>query len=129
MSEIPEKRKYKRIEKQYITRLRIKPDEAQDMDSKDWDMVAVNDLGAGGIYFHVSRKLEIGTNLDLRIGFSVTVPPIECRGVITRVKKHPNHSVFGIATEFTEIDEHTKEMINKIALSEDPDDRFLYDKE
>ncbi len=129
MNEISDKRKYKRIEKQYIARFRIKPDEAQDKIPTDWDMVAVNDLGAGGIYFHLSRKLEIGTNLDLRIGFSVTVPPIECEGVVTRIKKHPNHSVFGIATEFTEIDEHTKEMVNKIALSEDPDDQFLYDKE
>ncbi len=129
MNEISDKRKYKRIEKQYIARLRIKPDDAQDMDSKDWDMVAVNDLGAGGVYFHVSRKLEIGTNLDLRIGFSVTIPPIECRAIVTRVKKHPNHSVFGIATEFTEIDEHIRVMINRIALSEDPDDQFLYDKE
>jgi len=129
MDETSEKRKYKRIEKQYITRFRIRPDEAQDMDSKDWDMVALNDLGAGGIYFHVRKNLEIGTILDLKISFSISIPPIECRGAVTRVKKHANHSVFGIATAFTEIDEDIKEMINKNAPFVKPDDQFLYDKE
>ena len=98
MDETSEKRKYKRIEKQYITRFRIRPDEAQDMDSKDWDMVALNDLGAGGIYFHVRKNLEIGTILDLKISFSISIPPIECRGVVTRVHKHPNfscHCIYG----------------------------------
>jgi hypothetical protein len=128
MNEISEKRKYKRIEKQYIARFRIKPDEAQEKVPIDWDMVAVNDLGAGGIFFHVSRNLKIGTTLDLKIGFSVSMPPIECRGVVTRVRKHPNFSVFGIATEFTEIDDHIKKMINKTALFAGPDDQFLFNK-
>ena len=57
MYEISEKRKYKRIEKPYITRFRIKPYKNQDVVSKDWNMVAANDLGAGGIYFNFSRTL------------------------------------------------------------------------
>ncbi len=128
MDKISEKRKYKRIKRQYIARLRIKPDEAQDMIPTDWDMVAVNDLGAGGIYFHDRRNLEIGTIMDLKIVFSISILPIECRGVVTRVKEHPKYSVFGIATEFTEIDEHIKEMINKTALFVNPDDHFLFNK-
>ncbi len=130
MNENSEKRKYKRIKKQYIARLRIKPDEARDMDSKDWDEVALNDLGAGGIYFHVKRELEIGTILDLKISFFVDIPPldismtpIECRGVVLRVKKHPNLPVFGIAAEFTEIDEQMKEMINQTAPFVTPDNQ------
>ena len=78
MYEISERRKYKKIKKQYIARLRIKPDEAQYMVPTDWELVAVNDLGAGGIFFHVRRNLKIGTTLDLKIGFSISVPPIEC---------------------------------------------------
>ncbi len=128
MHEISEKRKCKRIKKQYIARFRIKPDEAQDMVPTDWDMVAVNDLGAGGIFFHDRRKLEIGTTLDLKIGFCVSMPPIECKGVVIRVYKHPNFSKFGIATEFTEIDAHIKEMINKTALFVNPEDKFLFNK-
>ncbi len=115
MYEISENRKYKRIEKPYITRFRIKPYGNQDVVSKDWNMVAANDLGAGGISFNFIRTLETGTALDLKIGFSTSIPPIECRGVVIRVKTHPNTSIFGIATAFTEIDEHIKEMINKTA--------------
>jgi PilZ domain len=128
MSEISEKRKYKRIIKQYIARFRIKSGETQDMLLTDWDMVALNDLGAGGIFFHDRRNLELGTTLDLKIGLSVSLPPIECRGVVIRVHKHPNFSIFGIATEFTEIDANIKEMINKAALFVNPDNKFLYNK-
>ena len=132
MNEISEKRKYKRIEKQYIARLRIQPDKAQDKDSKDWEEVTLNDLGAGGIYFHVRRNLEIGTILDLKISFiidippiDISIPPIECRGVVLRVKKHPNLPVFGIAVEFTEIDEQMKEVINQTAPFVTPDNQSL----
>ncbi len=136
MNETPEKRKYKRIEKQYIARFRIKPDEAQDMDPKDWDGVALNDLGAGGTYFHVRRNLKVGTIMDLKISFYTSIPPIEisitsieCRGVVLRVKKHPNFPVFGIATEFTEIDDYIKKLINISAPFVKPDNQFLYDRE
>lgn len=128
MYEISEKRKYKRIKKQYIARIRIKPGEAQDITPSDWDMVALNDLGAGGIFFHDKRNLKIDTTIDLKISFSVSMPPIECRGVVTRVHKHPNFSIFGIATEFMEIDANIKEMINRAALFVNPDNKFLYNK-
>jgi hypothetical protein len=110
-----ERRKFKRVEKPYITRFRIRPDEVQDMVQTDWDMVAVNDLCAGGVFFNASRNLEIGTILDLKISFSKSTPPIKCVGKVARVKKHLNTLIFGIVTEFTEADEHIKEMINKTA--------------
>ena len=53
--------------------------------------------------------------------FPISIPPIECRGVVNRVKKHPNYSIIGIATAFTEIYEHIKEMRNKTALLVAPD--------
>ena len=107
MYDIAEKRKFKRIEKPYMTRFRIKP-------AGTWDMVAVNDLGAGGIFFNSSNNLEVGTILDIRIGFSRSVPAIKCDGVVTRVIKHPDTFIFGIGTVFSRIDEHVKEMINKV---------------
>ena len=115
MYEISEKRKYKRIEKPYLARLRIKPDEVQDMLPTDWDMVAVNDLGAGGVFFNSSNNLEVGTILDLKIGFSKSTPDIKCDGVVTRVIKYPDTFIFGIGTAFSKIDEHIKEMINRVA--------------
>jgi len=64
-----EKRKYLRIEKPYMARFRVNPYEHSGAVSTDWDMVAVNDLGAGGIFFNSSNDLKIGTILNLKIGF------------------------------------------------------------
>ncbi len=108
MYDIAEKRRFKRIEKPYMTRFRIKQ-------AGTWDMVAVNDLGAGGVFFNSSNNLEVGTILDLKIGFSTYTPSIKCDGVVIRVTKQPNTSIFGIATAFSKIDEHVREMINKVA--------------
>ena len=77
---------------------------------KDWDMVAVNNLGAGGIFFLARKSLEIGTVLDLKIGFSTTTPSIKCIGKVVRVKRHLDTFIFGIGIEFTRIDEHIKEL-------------------
>lgn len=51
--------------------------------------------------------------MDLKIGFSTSMPLIKCDGIVIRVKKHPHTFIFGVATAFTEIDEHEKEMIKK----------------
>ena len=121
MYKVSENRKYKRIEKPYITRFRIKPYETKDMVSTDWDMVAVNNLGAGGIFFHTRSSLEIGTTLDLKIGFSKYIPRIKCIGRVNRVKRLLGTSIIGIAIEFTEIDDHVKEILNKTALFMNPE--------
>ena len=76
-------------------------------------MVGVNDLGARGLFFNSSNNIEIGTELELKIGFSTTTTPVKCMGIVMRVKKHPHTSIFGIATTFTEIEEHEKEMIDR----------------
>ena len=105
---IRERRRFKRVEKPYITRFRVKPDEVQDVVPTDWDMIAVNDLCAGGVFFNASRNLEIGTILDLRISFSTSTHPVKCVGRVARVKKHLNTFIFGIVTEFTEADDKCK---------------------
>ncbi len=110
-----EKRKYIRIEKPYMARFRVKLDRDPGVVSAGWDMVAVNDLCAGGVFFNSSSNLEIGAILNLKIGFSKTTPSIKCEGIVTRVINHPNSFIFGVATVFTKIDEHIKEMINKVA--------------
>ncbi len=113
MSEISERRKYQRVEKPIIIRFRIRPQKAQALAPSDWDMVGVNDLSARGLFFNSSYNLEIGTVLDLRIGFSTSTAPVKCKGIVTRVKKNPDTSIFGIATAFTEIEECEKEMIDR----------------
>ena len=111
MYKIPEQRKYVRIEKPYITRFRVKP--CDDIVTKDWDTVAVINLCAGGIFFYSGTNLEVGTILDLKIGFSRSHPSIICVGKVIRVIKPPVTSLNGYAVEFTEIDEQIKKMINK----------------
>lgn len=108
-----EKRKHKRIDKPVIIRFRIKPHIGQENVSSDWDMVGVNDLSAGGMFFNSSYNLEIGTILDLKIGFSTSSTPVQSTGIVTRVKKHSNTSIFGIATAFMDIDNVEEELINK----------------
>ena len=111
-----DKRKYIRIEKPYMARFRVKPYENSGAVSTDWDMVAVNDLGAGGVFFNSSSDLKIGTIINLKIGFLTTTSSVRCDGIVSRVINHPNTSIFGIVTAFTEIDEHMKELINKVAM-------------
>ncbi len=111
--EVSERRKYQRVEKAIIIRFRIRPQKGQALAPSDWDMVGVNDLSARGLFFNSSYNIEIGTVLDLRIGFSTSTVPVKCKGIVTRVKEQPHTSIFGIATAFTEIEEHEKEMIDR----------------
>jgi hypothetical protein len=106
------KRKYKRIEKPYMARLRIKQYEGLEMSSSEWDMVALKDLSAGGAHFNYRKNLGIGSLLDLKIDVSTTTPTIKCAGKVTRIEYTQPHSILRIATEFTEIDEHERKIVN-----------------
>ncbi len=108
-----ERRKYQRVEKPIIIRFRIRPDNDQEIVSSEWDMVGVNDLSVGGLFFNSSYNIQNGTVLDLKIGFSTSSAPVKCTGMVTRVKKQPHTSIFGIAAAFMEIKEEEKEMVNR----------------
>ncbi|MFQ5964501.1 MAG: PilZ domain-containing protein [Candidatus Scalinduaceae bacterium] len=113
-----EKRKYKRIEykkteKPFTVRFRARPDEYRKTVSDKWDMVAMKDLGAGGVFFFCNKILGVGALLDLKIGFSKSLLPINCVGTVTRIKAHQSSSMCGVSVAFAEIDEQEKEMINK----------------
>jgi hypothetical protein len=112
MSNGQERRKYRRIEKPYITRFRIKPDKSQKMVPANWDLIGVKNLSAGGILFAYPENLGIDSNLDLKIGISQSTLTINCVGKIIRIDRPQPHSMFRIATEFTEIEDQEKEMIN-----------------
>ncbi len=106
------RRKYKRIEKPYMARLRIKQYEGLEKSSVEWDTVALKDLSAGGALFYYSKYLGIGSLLDLKIDVSTTTPTIKCAGRVTRIEYTQPHSILRIVTEFAEIDEHEKKIIN-----------------
>ncbi len=107
-----ERRKHHRAEKPIIIRFRIRPENGQETASSEWDMVGVNDLSAGGLFFNSSNNIKDGTILDLKIGFSTSTAPVQCTGMVTRVKKQPDTSIFGIAAAFMNISESEKELIN-----------------
>ncbi|KKK58508.1 hypothetical protein LCGC14_3043730 [marine sediment metagenome] len=107
-----EKREHKRIEKPYMARLRIKQYKGLGKPSAEWDMVTVKDLSAGGMRFNYNKNLGLGSLLDFKIDISKSTSTINCAGKVTRIE-HPHPlSMFRIATEFAEIEEHKKEMIN-----------------
>ena len=99
-----ERRKYPRVEKPVIIRFRVSPNNDLEMTSSQWDMVAVHDLSNGGLFFNSSYNIQGGTVLDLKIGLSTSSDPVMCTGMVTRIKKQPDTSIFGIAAAFKEID-------------------------
>ncbi|MEE9604127.1 MAG: PilZ domain-containing protein [Candidatus Scalindua sp.] len=112
MSNDQERREYKRIEKPFMVRFRTIPLVAKKMVSPGWDIVAVKNLSAGGMRFNYKKDLGLGSLLDLKIDISKSTPTINCVGKVTRIDHSHLHSMLRIATEFTEIDEQEKEVIN-----------------
>ncbi len=106
------KRKYRRIEKPFMARFRIKQYEGLEMSSTEWDMVPVKDISAGGLTFNYTKNLGLNSLLDLKIDISTSTPTINCVGKIIRVEDPQPHSMCRIATEFTEIEDQEKEMIS-----------------
>ncbi len=107
-----EKRKYKRIEKPFMAGLRVRQYEGHETVSTKWHKVAVKDLSAGGMLFDYNKNLELDSLLDFKIDISKYTPTINCVGKIIRIDKPIPISIFGIAIEFTEIEEHEKKIIN-----------------
>ncbi len=111
MGKIQEQRKFVRREQPYITKFRVKPND--DKVTKNWDAVSMFDLSSDSIFFYSRTNLEVGTILDLKIGFSYYYPTIICVGKVIRMTKHPATSINGYSVELTEIDEQIRKMINK----------------
>ncbi len=69
-------------------------------------------MSAGGTFFIYKKDLGIGTLLDLKIDAPKAMLNINCVGKVTRIDHSHLHSMLRIATEFTEIDEQEKKVIN-----------------
>ncbi len=107
---ISELRKYARMEKPFIARFLVQSND--DVISSDWNMAAVANLSAGGIFFYALENMKVGTTLDLKISISRSLCSIICAGKIVRVKRIMDTSVVGFGIEFTEIDEFIAEAID-----------------
>ncbi len=107
------RRKYKRIEKPYTARFKIRSD-AQETESDDWDSVTLHSLRAGGTFFIYKKDLGLGSLLDFKIEVSKSKPPVNPVGKVIRIEQFqlPPTSMFCIAIKFIDIGEHEKEAIN-----------------
>lgn len=114
MNKLPNDREYIRVVKPYIVKFRVRADKALNMVSKEWDMVTANNFSANGIFFFANRNLEVGTILELKIGFSLSHPSIICVGKVIRTRRHLGTSTIGFAIVFTEIDKQIKKEISNI---------------
>ena len=112
MFDVQERRKFRRIEKPYMARFRIKQYEGLEMSSTEWDMVPVRDISAGGLAFNYTKNSGLNSLLDFKIDIPLFPPTINCVGKIIRVEEPQPHSTYRIATEFTEIDKQEKEKLN-----------------
>ncbi len=108
-----ERREYKRIEKPYRVRFKIRSDEAQEMGSDVWDSVTLHNLSVGSAVFFYNKDLGIGTLLDLKIEVPKSTLTINCVGKIIRIDKTQHTSMYGIAIKLINIGEQEKKLINK----------------
>ncbi|MCP4269299.1 MAG: PilZ domain-containing protein [Candidatus Brocadiaceae bacterium] len=108
-----DKRKYIGISTPCIARFRVKQYEGQEMYSSEWNIVAAKDMSAGGIMFdYYKMELGFGTVLELQIDFIKSKPTINCVGRVVRIVDAHVNAMHHIATEFLEINDLDREIIN-----------------
>ncbi len=108
-----EKWKYKEIVSPCITRFRVTQCDDRETSSLEWNIVAVKNLSAGGIMFNYYKMdLGFGSLLELKLDFIKSKPTISCIGRVVRIEDAHTNCMFRIATEFTEINDLDREIIN-----------------
>ncbi len=95
-----------------MARFYVRSGETQEMRYYDWHSVFLMNISAGGIFFHYTKDLGIGTLLDLKIYMPNAVIVINCVGKVIRIDKSRHTSMFGTAIKFIDIGEQEKEVIN-----------------
>ena len=113
-----EKRKSKRLNKQFVIRLQI-----QGGASKDWDMILISNISRGGLLFSYAKELKEGMILNFKINIALNKNPIYCVGRVVRAKALGNAKIYEAGISFTEISEADADLINQTVeefLSKNP---------
>lgn len=110
-----ERRKHKRIGKNFIIKVRPKQKESEGIAQAAWNTVNAENLSGGGILFYYHKKIEIGQTFDFQIYFPPSRTNINCAGKIVRVFNPSGSVIFRIGAEFSEITEKERNLINKEA--------------
>lgn len=116
----PERRRFKRMEKEFVIKLRVYPKDKITL-AGGHDAVSVQNIGGGGALFSYGKEIEVGRFIDLKIKFSGLHEPIKCLGKVVRIEpsdksKTPRRPpLYHIAVRFIEtIDRKEEEIINNI---------------
>jgi len=110
-----ERRKYKRIKKQFVARFQLKDYIGTGKAVSDWEMVTTQNLGAGGVLFNYDKEIKIGSFIDMLINFPQVKKPINCTGKVIRIDRQSPAGLLKVAAYFLDISEKDKEIINKSA--------------
>lgn len=104
----PERRKFKRMKKQFITRFRSK------FTTDAWEMVTMQNMGAEGILFNHEREIEPDSILDIMINFPGLKDVLTCSGRVLRSQERPGLNQYSTAAVIFDIKENIKEEINRL---------------
>jgi len=110
-----ERRRYKRIRKNFVAKFRLKCDRSGIESAENWEMVTTHDLSAGGVLFNYDKEISVGSLVDMFINFPQVKTPINCVGKILRIGRSNPLSLLKIAANFIDIKEEDKQEINRAA--------------
>ena len=111
----PERREYKRIKNKVMVSFQMLPGDNEHFFNNGWDMVAADNVGAGGILIKYDRSMELNSLLNFKISFPRSESPITCKGRVVRVEKVAGTILSKIAAVFEDIKDNEKHMINQVA--------------
>jgi hypothetical protein len=111
----PERRRYKRITRNFVANFKLRLLEGQEDHGAGWNMVTIKNLGAGGALFNYDREMEMDSVIDMKINFPLSPVPLTCAGKVIRIEKTGGSTLVRIAAVFVEIEDSVKETINSAA--------------
>ncbi len=76
-----ERRKHKRLKKPFMVKFAI----SQESEAKQWNTIAVLDIGAGGTLFYYNHSLDINSSLNVRVTCSLEDKVILCKATVVRL--------------------------------------------
>lgn len=106
-----DRRADKRIYKKVTARFRLFKKDIQEK----WDILFLENIGAGGVLFKLNQELKIGELVDLSISFPGAYEAIAVKAKVIRVRKGGGFSAYEIATHFVETDPAGLALINQEA--------------
>ena len=117
-----ERRRYKRMKRPFMTRVRIYQQKTNSGIAQNWDIVKIRNLSADGISFNYHKIIPMGAIVEFSIMLPFSEKPVRCLGSVCRLDANPldikdskRIPIYGIAARFTEIEADKKAIIAKFS--------------